>query len=143
IQPDERIKVGVLTLVVIPEYHDAKELCSFDVREGKVNITFITDMGRGCDKVKHDIQHTVVWLLENNYDTEMLLSGPYTYYLKNRIRGGWGHLSNAEALQVFVENKTSRLKHLILGHLSGENNTVELVKSVFRPYCKGIALSVA
>lgn len=143
IQPDDRIKVGELTVLGIPKYHDAKEPCSFVVTDGKVNISIMTDLGRGCDNVKHVIQHSDVLLLESNYDTEMLLSGPYPYYLKNRIRGGWGHLSNAEALQVFVENKTSRLKHLILGHLSGENNTVELVESVFRPHCKGIALSVA
>src|SRR5690606_8882751 len=107
------------------------------------NIGIMTDLGRGCDNVKHVIQHSDVLLLESNFDEEMLLKGRYSYFLKNRIRSGWGHISNAMALELFLENRTPRLKHLILGHLSGENNTVELVDSLFRPHCDDIELSIA
>ena len=143
IQPDQRVQIGGLTVMGIPKYHDAKEPCSFVVTDGQVNVSILTDLGRGCANVKHVITHSDVLLLESNFDEDMLQNGRYSYFLKNRIRGGWGHISNATALQLFLENRTARLKHLILGHLSGENNTVELVDSVFRAHCHEIQLSIA
>ena len=143
IQPDEKVQIGALAVLGIPKYHDAKEPCSFVVTDGDFNISILTDLGRGCDNVKNVIQHTDVLLLESNFDEDMLRNGRYSYFLKNRISSGWGHISNATALALFLENRSPRLKHLILGHLSGENNTVELVDSMFRPHCADIELSIA
>ena len=143
IKPDERTKIGQLTIMGIPKYHDAKEPCSFVVTDGETNISILTDLGRACDNVKHVIEHSDVLLLESNYDEEMLAKGRYSFFLKNRISSGWGHISNVAALEVFLAHRTARLKHLILGHLSGENNTVELVQSLFEPHCSDIKLSIA
>jgi phosphoribosyl 1,2-cyclic phosphodiesterase len=93
--------------------------------------------------VQHVIQHSDVLLLESNYDEEMLRTGRYSYFLKNRISSGWGHLSNRVAVELFNAYKTDRLKHLILTHLSGENNTVDLVQQTFEPHCERIQLHVA
>lgn len=143
IAADERVKIGSLTIMGIPKYHDAKEPCSFVVTNGKTNISILTDLGRGCDNVKHVIEHSDVLLLESNYDEEMLDKGRYSFFLKNRIRSGWGHISNNTALELFNNHRSSRLKHLILGHLSGENNSVELVLETFQSYCQDIKLSIA
>lgn len=143
IQPNERVRVGGLEIIGIPKYHDAKEPCSFVVTDGRINIAILTDIGRACDNVKHVIQHSDVLLLESNYDEEMLEYGRYPFYLKNRIRSGWGHISNRIALELFLENRNPRLKHLILGHLSGENNTIEKVLETFAPHCGDTKLSVA
>lgn len=143
IQPNAKVQIGNLIVMGIPKYHDAKEPCSFVVTDGKVNVSIMTDLGRGCENVKHVIQHSDVLLLESNFDDDMLQNGRYSYFLKNRIRSGWGHISNTTALGLFLENKSPRLKHLILGHLSGENNTVELVEELFRPHCEDIQLSIA
>lgn len=143
ILPDERVQIGDLTIIGIPKYHDAKEPCSFVVTDGETNVSILTDLGRGCDNVKHVIQHSDVLLLESNFDEEMLQKGRYSYFLKNRIRSGWGHISNATALGLLLENRSPRLKHLILGHLSGENNNVELVDTLFRPHCQEIKFSIA
>lgn len=143
ISPDSKVKVGALKVLGIPKYHDAKEPCSFVVTDGEVNIGIMTDLGRGCDNVKHVIQHSDVLLLESNYDEDMLENGRYSFYLKNRIRSGWGHISNKTALELFLEYRTSRLKHLILGHLSAQNNTVEKVWETFAPYCSDTKLSIA
>lgn len=143
INADARIEVGALTVIGIPKYHDAKEPCSFVVTDGVTNVSILTDLGRGCDNVKHVIQHSDVLLLESNYDEEMLRTGRYSYYLKNRISSGWGHISNREALELLLENRSTRLRHLILGHLSGENNTVDIVHQTFAPHCEGIELSIA
>src|SRR5690606_37312641 len=119
IPSDAKVQIGNMTVYGIPKYHDAKEPCSFVVSNGVLNIAIMTDLGRICDNVKHVIQHADILLLESNYDEEMLETGRYSFYLKNRIRSGWGHLSNRIALEALLENRTARLKHLILGHLSG------------------------
>lgn len=143
ILPNAKVDIGSISVYGIPKYHDAKEPCSFLVSNGTVNIGVLTDLGRACDNVKHVIKHADVLLLEANYDEEMLEKGRYSFYLKNRIRSGWGHISNKLSLEVFLENRTARLRHLILSHLSGQNNTVELVYDTFSPHCSGIKLSVA
>lgn len=143
IAADESTAVGTLNVVGIPKYHDAKEPCSFMVTDGQYNIAILTDLGQGCDHVKKVIADADVLLLESNYDEEMLHTGRYSYYLKNRISGGLGHISNGIALQLFLEHRTDRLKHLILGHLSGQNNTVEIVEGTFYVHCESIALTVA
>ncbi|PRD45049.1 MBL fold metallo-hydrolase [Sphingobacterium haloxyli] len=143
IRRDDEIVVGGLTIRGIPKYHDAQEPCSFLVSNGDINIGVLTDIGRICDNIKQVIQKVDVLLLETNYDEELLDRGSYPFFLKNRIRNGLGHLSNRMALETFLEYRTSRLQHLILGHLSGQNNTVELVQQAFSLYCKDIRLSIA
>src|SRR5690606_30320318 len=115
----------------IHKYLASNELCNLELRDVKINVAILTDFVRGCANVQYVIKHSDVLLLESNYDEEMLERGRYSYYLKNRIRSGWGHISNHTALQLFLEHRTSRLKHLILGHLSAENNTVEKVWPTF------------
>ena len=61
----------------------------------------------------------------------MLEKGRYPAYLKNRIRGGNGHLSNRQALDLYLNHRPSFMSHLLLSHLSKENNSPELVESLF------------
>lgn len=143
IRPDEEMEIGSMTVYGVPKYHDAQEPCSFWVSNGEINIGVLTDIGRICDNVKHVIRQADVLLLEANYDEELLDSGSYPFFLKNRIRNGWGHLSNHIALETVLAYRTRRLRHLILGHLSGQNNKVELVRQTFVPYCSKIKLSIA
>ena len=143
IKPNSVVNLSDLSVYGIPKYHDAHEPCSFLISDGQFNISVLTDLGRICDNVKKAIRIADILFLEANYDEQMLLTGRYPYHLKNRIKGGWGHISNDLSLGAFLENKTKRLKHLILGHLSGENNTVDLVEGLFEPHCSEIKLSVA
>ncbi|SMG40810.1 MBL fold metallo-hydrolase [Sphingobacterium psychroaquaticum] len=143
IAPNAQVVIGKLTVYGVPKYHDAKEPCSFLISNGVLNIGVLTDIGRACDNVKQVIQHSDILLLEANYDENMLNYGRYSYYLKNRIKSGWGHISNTEALEAFMASRSPRLRHLMLTHLSGENNEVELVRETFAPYCEDIQLSVA
>lgn len=143
IAANDKVQIGSLAIYGIPKYHDAKEPCSFMLSNGQLNLAIITDIGQGCDNVKRAIKHADILLLESNYDAEMLRTGRYSYYLKNRISAGWGHISNAESLALFMEHKSSRLKHLILGHLSGQNNTEELVRDTFSEVAGALKLSIA
>ncbi|MBD1427484.1 MBL fold metallo-hydrolase [Sphingobacterium arenae] len=143
IRRDEYVEIGSLKICGVPKYHDAQEPCSFLVSNGKINIAVLTDIGRICDNVKQVIRQADILLLEANYDEELLDTGSYPFFLKNRIRNGWGHLSNRMALETVLEYRTSRLRHLILGHLSGQNNKVELVRQMFAPHCQQMKLSIA
>lgn len=140
---DEKIDIGCLTVYGVPKYHDAKEPCSFMVHAAGLNLAVLTDLGRACENVKIAIAHADILMLESNFDEDMLQQGRYSYYLKNRISGGLGHMSNKVALETFLAHRSARLKHLILTHLSGENNTVELVRETFAAHCEDIKLSIA
>lgn len=143
IKADDRTSIGALEVIGVPKYHDAKEPCSFYITDGNYNISVLTDVGRACENVNQAVRDADVLLLESNYDEEMLRTGRYSYFLKNRISSGWGHISNDIALQLFLENKSDRLKHLILGHLSGQNNTVDIVRATFESHCEDVRLSIA
>jgi phosphoribosyl 1,2-cyclic phosphodiesterase len=73
----------------------------------------------------------------------MLANGSYPVYLKKRISGKLGHLSNIQALDLFVKYKTPHLSHLILAHLSKNNNDPLLVEKLFRERSGHIKISVA
>ncbi|MFZ4263195.1 MBL fold metallo-hydrolase [Sphingobacterium sp. HJSM2_6] len=137
------VQIGELAIYGIPKIHDAKEPCSFLVSDGKTNIAVLTDLGSVCANVQRAISLSDILILESNYDEFMLKNGRYPYYLKNRISGGMGHLSNSICLKALLENKSARLKHLILGHLSGENNRVDLVYETFAAHSTTFTLSVA
>jgi phosphoribosyl 1,2-cyclic phosphodiesterase len=73
----------------------------------------------------------------------MLENGKYPTHLKNRIRGGLGHISNHEALELFIHHRPPYLSHLLLSHLSKENNSPEMVKALFAPHANGTQIIVA
>ena len=70
--------------------------------------------------------------MESNHDLRMLETGPYPYYLKRRIMGDFGHLSNENAGRLLNCILSGRLKHILLGHLSKENNIPELAYETVR-----------
>ena len=81
--------------------------------------------------------------LETNYDEEMLEKGRYPQHLKNRIRGGKGHLSNRQALEIFTKYRPPFMSHLLLSHLSADNNNPEIVKQLFDDHANGVEIIVA
>lgn len=127
----ETIKVGSLSITAFPKYHDAHDPHSFIVSNESVKIGIFTDIGYACEQVVKYFSQCHAAFLESNYDEYMLESGRYPYSLKNRIRGGQGHLSNKQAVRLFVDHKPDFMSHLFLSHLSRDNNSVELVEKTF------------
>lgn len=125
------IGIGELDITGFHKYHDAAEPHSFVVRGGGVSIGVFTDIGRVCERISHFFSTCDAVFLESNYDEEMLQGGRYPYFLKNRIRSGFGHLSNAQALELFLEHRPEKLSHLLLAHLSKDNNDPSLVQALF------------
>jgi phosphoribosyl 1,2-cyclic phosphodiesterase len=62
------------------------------------------------------------------------MKGPYPPALKNRISGGHGHLSNLQALNLFLSHRPAHMSYLILSHLSRTNNDPGLVEALFNAH---------
>ncbi len=127
----EPISVGNLSVVPFPKIHDASDPHSFIVSSATVNVGVFTDIGVACEHVVKNFQKCHAVFLESNYDEFMLENGRYPIHLKNRIRDGKGHLSNRQALNLFLQYRPAFMSHLLLSHLSAENNTQKLVKDLF------------
>ena len=128
----ECIHIGQLIITAFPKLHDASEPHSFIVSCGEVTVGVFTDIGSPCENLIRYFKKCHAAFLEANYDEEMLDKGRYPYFLKNRIRGGKGHLSNKQALELFTSCKPSYMSHLLLSHLSRDNNSPDLVLELFK-----------
>lgn len=139
----EPVQVGGLTVTAFPKFHDAADPHSFIVRGSGITVGVFTDIGVTCEPLVQHFRQCHAAFLEANYDEEMLDKGKYPLFLKNRIRGGHGHLSNRQALELFVAHRPSFMSHLLLSHLSRENNSPELVQALFDGYANGVKIVVA
>lgn len=128
---DEPVQVGQLEVTGFTKTHDAADPHSFIIRHRHIQIGVFTDLGRVCDNLKKHFTGCHAAFLESNYDVEMLEQGRYPEHLKKRIRGGEGHLSNDEAWELFQQCRGEQMSHLLLSHLSRNNNTHEKVKELF------------
>lgn len=139
----ESICLGKLEVIAFPKMHDAAEPHSFLIRYGGITVGVFTDIGSHCEHVIKNFQLCDAVFLEANYDDELLNRGNYPYFLKNRIRGERGHLSNLQALALFKTHRSSKLSHLFLSHLSKENNCPELVHRLFNEFAENTKIIVA
>lgn len=129
---DQPVIIDGLTVTAFSKSHDASDPHSFMISSGGVNIGVLTDIGNCCKQVIRYFKQCHAAFLEANYCEDMLMNGSYPYILKKRISSDNGHLSNAQALELFTKYRGSQLSHLILSHLSKNNNKPELVDQLFR-----------
>lgn len=130
----QRVEVGDLSITSFRKHHDAADPHSFLIEGDGHTVGVFTDIGRVCEQIIHFFGLCDAVFLEANYDADMLMQGRYPIFLKNRIRGGYGHLSNAEALELFTTHRTPKLSHLFLSHLSRDNNDPDLVYRLFHQH---------
>jgi len=139
----ENITIGGLTIKPFPKLHDAADPYSFIVSGNGVNIGVLTDIGAACHHVIENFKNCHAAFLEANYDEELLENGAYPFYLKKRIRDGHGHLSNLQSLEIFTKYRSENLSHLLLSHLSRENNSPQLVQKLFTAHAGNTKIVVA
>lgn len=140
---DEPIKIGSIQVIPFRKEHDAIDPHSFFISNNGINVGVITDIGTVCDRVIHYFKQCHAVFLESNYDEVMLENGRYPFILKERIRNGKGHISNKQALELFINHRSQLLTHLFLSHLSKENNSPELAKSLFEPHANETEIIIA
>ena len=122
---------------------------TFNLKEGK--FSSLTDTGIITQDIYNHVWDSKFLMLESNHDVDMLQYGNYPYQLKRRILGKTGHLSNNTAASMAVKMMENGTEHIMLSHLSDENNTPEIAyKTTENAICqnggiigKDITLSVA
>lgn len=139
----EPINIGGLEITAFPKLHDAADPHSFVVSYDGLHVGVFTDIGAPCKNLLHYFKQCQAVFLEANFDENLLENGRYPYHLKNRIRGGYGHLSNSQALEIFLQHRHKDLKYLLLSHLSKDNNCPDLVKSLFAPHAGQTQIVIA
>ncbi len=127
----EQIKIGGLTVTGFTKHHDASDPYSFMIEHDGVRVGVITDIGIACEQVVHYFKQCHACFLEANYDERMLALGSYPARLKKRIMSDKGHLSNDQAVHLFLKHRPPFMSHLLLSHLSENNNHPELALAMF------------
>ncbi len=123
IYPGMEIRIGSTRVRVGAKAHDAVDPCFFTFSYRGKTASVITDLGHGGTEVKTAIRESNALILESNHDEMMLKKGPYPAFLKRRIAGNQGHLSNHQAASLLIQNAGPGLEHILLAHVSEQNNT--------------------
>ena len=139
----ESVQIGNLEVMPFPKHHDAVEPHSFMISNGGTRIGVFTDIGAPCEHLIRHFAQCHAAFLEANYDEDMMEQGRYPFFLKKRIRGGKGHLSNKQALDMFIEHKPSYMSHVLLAHLSKDNNCPDLALKMFAEHAGETHVTVA
>jgi len=148
------VMIGSLQVTAFPKFHDAADPHSFIISQGTASgedgaagvstvVGVFTDIGAPCEHLIRHFRQCHAAFLETNYDEGMLDKGSYPFHLKRRIRGGQGHLSNRQALELFLAHRPPFMSHLFLSHLSQNNNDPDLVRGLFNGEAGGVRIVLA
>jgi len=132
IEADEVYRLKDLDITPFHISHDAAEPVAYRICHDGKKCAICTDLGVYNDYIVENLKGMDVLLLEANHDVRMLQVGPYPYYLKNRILGERGHLSNETSGQLLCRILHDQLQAIVLGHLSQQNNLPELAYETVR-----------
>ncbi len=124
-------QVNGLTVKAFPTPHDSRAAVGyrfeFDGDNGeKFSVAVSTDTGYVTETMRENLLGCTAVVIESNHDLQMLIDGPYPYELKQRIRSKHGHLSNSDCAALASELYENGTEHIMLAHLSEENNLPEL-----------------
>lgn len=121
-------QIGEFSVTPFNVPHDSADNVGYKVVHDGVTFCLITDVGEVTDEIKQYIAQADYLVMEANHDEQMLQNGNYPQYLKERIRGSKGHLSNKACGEALAECASEKLKKVWLCHLSEENNHPELAR---------------
>jgi len=128
IRGEHKVAVGSMEVLPFTVPHDAAEPVQFVLSDGAAKLGVVTDIGISTRHVEQMLSGLSALVLECNYDRDMLWSGGYPRWLKERIGGPFGHLDNRESARLLGALDRSKLKHIIGAHLSHQNNKPDLAR---------------
>ena len=143
IENNSTIEIGKISITAFSKLHDAVDPVSYVVASEKVKVGVFTDIGSVCENLRFHFSSCHVVFLEANYEDHLLETGPYPFMLKERIRGDKGHLSNNQAIELLTNNGSDQLSHILLAHLSKENNNPDLALEKFKAVSTNRRIEVA
>lgn len=129
---DEKMILKDITVNPMKISHDAAQPVAYRFQYGSERMAVVTDLGTYNEYTVECLKGMDVLMLEANHDINMLQVGPYPYYLKQRILGNKGHLSNELSGKLLSRILHDHIKTVLLGHLSKENNLAELAYETVR-----------
>ena len=124
------IDLGGLEVMPFTVPHDAREPLQLTCTDGAARLGILTDLGHATTHVLEHLQDCSALLLECNHDTDMLAQSSYPDFLKRRVGGQHGHLSNTAAVDIIRSVMNPRLRHVVAAHLSAQNNRADLVQTI-------------
>ena len=136
-KPGQTLTLGDVKVETIRTPHDGAECVAFIVEDHGLRLGIFTDIGHSFPELVDHLSTLDGLFIESNYDAQMLEHGPYPKYLKRRIKGSGGHISNVEAATAIAkafELGKKRLQWVCLGHISEANNDHELAKLTHRRF---------
>lgn len=122
---EDTLRIGCLDIKAVAVPHDAAEPCQYLLTWAGHTLGILTDLGSVTAHVVENFRACHSLLLEFNHDLPMLLDGPYPPHLKHRVGGDFGHLNNEQAAELLRRIDCVRLRHLVVGHISEINNSLE------------------
>lgn len=132
VRPDEAFSIHDIQIEPFSISHDAANPVCYTLSSNGYKIGMATDLGKFDDYIVTKLSDSDILLLEANHDENMLMVGSYPYYLKQRIIGDRGHLSNDTSAKLITKLFHNKLKYITLAHLSSENNYEELAYETVR-----------
>ena len=128
--PGAGFPVGELWVTSFPTSHDAACSVGYTLAGDGSKLASATDLGRLTPEVLNAVRGCDLLVCESNHDVDWVRSGPYPYYLKERILGDRGHLSNEMGAELAALAAESGARAVVLAHLSSENNTPARARDV-------------
>lgn len=122
------IELGDIAIQPFTVPHDAREPLQLVCTDGQRRLGVLTDLGHATPYVLGRLAGLHALLLECNHDSDMLAGSDYPPFLKQRVGGNYGHLSNAAAGAIARAVHHTGLRHMVAAHLSEQNNRPELVR---------------
>lgn len=123
---DEYTEIKDLTVRAFDIFHDAVSPVGYNIFYKNKKISLVTDTGCIDGNIANSINDSDLILIESNHDEDMVLIGSYSWPLKRRVLGEFGHISNDTAGKVLSKIIRRGNEIVLLGHLSRENNFPEL-----------------
>lgn len=123
-------KIFDIHILPLKVSHDAIDPLSFIFKKGRSSIGIFTDLGNMDKDTLEKIKKLDSLLLESNYDESLIQYSPYPYYLKKRISSDKGHLSNSQMKEILSFLENSKIKNIILGHISNNSNDSNIVLKI-------------
>lgn len=142
IEPERAYTLGGLTVTAFPTPHDTLQSVGYCIEAADGRFALATDTGCVTDTMLRYLSDTDIALIEANHDIDMLKNGPYPPQLQARILSARGHLSNADCARLAAALAKGGTRHIVLGHLSKENNTPGLALRTVQAALEGTGASV-
>ena len=126
----QSIDTGGLQITPFTVPHDAREPLQLTCTDGASKFGVLTDLGHSTAHVMDHLAGCNGLLLEFNHDADLLEQSSYPFFLKRRVGGQYGHLSNSAAAEIAGQLLHDRLVHVVAAHLSIQNNRTALVQDL-------------